>query len=154
MKLLCWFIIYNCCACIVIVQEIISIMFLSNIYEVFISVYSRCILICVGCICMKCACLHVHIQNQCGCAAILVFERATEQCVCECLTHACQQDRLRQHRLPVGGRAEGEAGGREEEVQSQWAGQQTHLPHSAPQDVSPTKSPSLVYCSTTFCQQS
>lgn len=105
----------------------------------------------VGCLCMKCACVHVHIQNLCGYAAMLVFECATEQCVCGCLTHACQQDGLRQHRLPVGGRAEGGASGREEEVQSQWAGQQTHLPHSAPQDVSPTKYPPLAYCSTTFC---
>lgn len=49
----------------------------------------------------------------------------------------------RRRRAPVGvGRAEGEpAAGREEEVQPQRAGQQTHFSHSAPQDVSPTTPP-------------
>lgn len=59
----------------------------------------------------------------------------------ERLTRARQQDSLRQHRRPVGGGAEGKAGGRDEEVQSERAGQQTHLPHSAPQDVSPKPEP-------------
>lgn len=44
-------------------------------YKTLTSVYSRSMLICVGCICMKSACVHVHIQNLCGCAAILVSER-------------------------------------------------------------------------------
>lgn len=49
-------------------------------------------------ICM-CACAH----GYCGCAAMLGLECAIEQCVCECLMNARQQDGLRQHRLPVGG---------------------------------------------------
>lgn len=55
-------------------------------------------------------------ERDCCRAAVLVSELNS---VCERLTHACQQDRLRQHRRPVGGRAEGKAGGREEEVQSE-----------------------------------
>lgn len=85
----------------------------------------------VCCICMKCLCM----CTDCCRAAVLVPEQ------CERLTRACQQDSLRRHRRPVGGRAEGKAGGRDEEVQSERAGQQTHLPHSAPQDVSPKPEP-------------
>ena len=110
--------------------------------------------------CAECYSIYLfwlHTHEKCMCTyriCVVVFECATEPCVCECLTHACPQDGLRPHRLPGGGRAEGGAGGREEEVQPQWAGEQTHLPHSAPQDVSPTKYPPLAYCSTSFCQQS
>lgn len=77
--------------------------------------------------CMKCVCVHVRPPLPCS-----------RSCTwSERLTRTCQQDSLRQRRRPVGGRAEGKAGGRDEEVQSERAGQQTHLPHSAPQDVSP-----------------
>jgi len=55
----------------------------------------------IGVVMQPCLCLYVHLNR-----------------VCECLTHACLQDAL-QHRLPVAGPAEGRAGGREEEVQSQ-----------------------------------
>lgn len=44
-------------------------------YKRLASVCSRSVLICVGCICMKSACVHVHIQNLCGRAAIPVSER-------------------------------------------------------------------------------
>lgn len=86
--------------------------------------------------------LRTHEMHPCMRAGRLLRRsrsRTSDPYVCEHLTHACQQDSLRQHR--VGGRAEGKPSGRDEEVQSEWAGQQTHLPHSAPQDVSPEPPP-------------
>lgn len=61
--------------------------------------------------------LRMHEMHLCACAPNVTKSEVNS--VCESLTHACQQDRLRQRRRPVGGRAEGKAGGREEEVQSE-----------------------------------
>lgn len=91
-------------------------------------------------------CLHLPVCVGCKCM-FFVFTH-TRACICiwmeivlfKCLTHTCSQERPWRHRLPVGGRADGGAGGRQEEVQSQWAGQHNQLFHSASEDVSPTQS--------------
>lgn len=118
------------------------------------------VLLCVQQLTVSICCLHMHevcmytyrisvVVPSCFCFNV----QLNSVSVNACMPHACQQEDLRQW-LPIRGWAEGRARGREEEVQSQWAGQQNHLPHSDPQDVSPTKYPPLAFCSTTFCQQS
>lgn len=60
---------YNCYACMIILPKMMWC-FYCRIYKISLWMTRAC---CLGCICMKYACVHVHIQNSCGCAVILVI---------------------------------------------------------------------------------